>query len=358
MSPNHYAVIMAGGIGSRFWPMSRTQFPKQFHDIMGTGRSLLQATYDRFCEIVPAENIQVVTNAGYVEMVHQQLPALAPQQVLAEPIGRNTAPCIAYATFKLLGQNPQAQVVVSPADHLIRDTGRFRHDILAGLENCATHQQIVTLGIQPTRPDTGYGYIQYLEEGEGPCHRVKTFTEKPELEMAKTFLRSGDFLWNSGIFIFSAQTMAEAIQRYLPEMFELFEAERPALNSAAEAEAIQRVYAEVRPISIDYGVMEKAENVFVIPSNFDWSDLGTWNSLFENMEKDFHGNAVTGNVMVFGANNNVVKGLSDKLIVLKGVEELIVVDTDDVLLICPKAMEQSVKEIVSEIKQTKGEKYL
>ena len=218
MNRNHYVVIMAGGIGSRFWPMSRTLHPKQFHDIMGTGRSLLQSTFDRFCEIVPTENILVVTNTTYIDKVKEQLPSLAQNQILGEPIGRNTAPCIAYATFKLLAQNPNAQIVVSPADHLIRDVELFKHDILLGLTNCATNAQIVTLGILPTRPDTGYGYIQFLDEGtRNGCHKVKTFTEKPELEMAKMFLRSGDFLWNSGIFIFGAQVMAEALQKFLPD---------------------------------------------------------------------------------------------------------------------------------------------
>jgi mannose-1-phosphate guanylyltransferase len=360
MNQHHYAVIMAGGIGSRFWPMSRQARPKQFLDVMDAGRTLIQATYDRMREIVPESNIYVVTNHGYVEQVQEQLPRLSAAQVLAEPVGRNTAPCIAYAVCKIGAMDPKAQIVVSPADHLIRDVALFRQDILLGLNAAAQHPHLFTLGILPSRPDTGYGYIQFIEEegSAGDYHLVKTFTEKPDLEMARVFLRSGDFLWNSGIFIFAVGTMRDALQEFLPDMFELFEVATPELNSLQEAEAIRRVYSAVKPISIDYGVMEKARNVYVIPSSFDWSDLGTWNSLYEQMDKDYLGNAVTGNVMVFDANNNIVKNFSDKLLVLKGVEDMIVVETDDVVLICPRSMEQSVKEIVGEIKQTRGEQFL
>lgn len=361
MNQHHYAVIMAGGIGSRFWPMSRQARPKQFLDVMDGGRTLIQSTFDRLREIVPEENIYVVTNQAYVGQVQEQLPRLSLAQIMAEPVGRNTAPCIAYAVCKIGSIDPKAQVVVSPADHLISDVGLFKQDILLGLNASGQHNHLFTLGILPSRPDTGYGYIQFIEDevgGQGNYHRVKTFTEKPDLEMAKVFLRSGDFLWNSGIFIFAVDAMRAALQEFLPDMFELFDGVAEQLNSEHELEAIRKVYSAVKPISIDYGVMEKAQNVYVIPSSFDWSDLGTWNSLYEQMEKDYLGNAVTGNVMVFDANNNIVKSFTDKLLVLKGVEDLIVVETDDVVLICPRGMEQSVKEMVGEIKQSRGEQYM
>lgn len=356
---NHYVIIMAGGIGSRFWPMSRSKFPKQFHDILGTGKTLIQETFDRFAAFVPAQNIYVVTNERYYDLVKGQLPSMTDDQILLEPVGRNTAPCIAYACYKINKINPDAVFVVAPSDHLIAKEDVFREKILLGLEACGKEEVIMTLGITPTRPDTGYGYIQFLDEETGAdYHKVKTFTEKPNLELAQTFLESGDFVWNGGIFLFSAETITHAFGAHLPDMAELFTSISDTYYSPGEKEAINETYSTCKNISIDYGIMEKAENVFVIPADFGWSDLGTWGSVHDNMEKDFHENAVSGNAVVYESFNNVVKTTNpEKLVVLKGLEGFIVVDTEDALLICKKDDEQFIKQIVGDVKASHGEKF-
>ena len=357
---NHYVIIMAGGIGTRFWPMSRTKFPKQFHDILGRGRSLIQETFDRFASFIPTENIYVVTNDRYFDLVKKQLPALSDDQILLEPIGRNTAPCVAYAAFKINKINPNAVFVVAPADHLIANEARFRENIELGLDACEQNNMIMTLGIKPSRPDTGYGYIQYIDdEVRNGYFKVKTFTEKPNLEVAKSFLKSGDFVWNAGIFLFSAATITAAFNSLLPDMAELFSDIEPAYYTEKEAQAIRDVYAICKNISIDYGIMEKAENVNVIPTEFGWSDLGTWGSVHENTEQDYHGNAVHGDAIVYKSYNNIVKSSKPgKMIVLDGLDGYIVVDTEDALLICKKDDEQFIKEIVSDLKSNHGETYV
>lgn len=356
---NTYIIIMAGGIGSRFWPMSRTTFPKQFHDILNRGKSLIQETMDRFTTFVPEENIYVVTNARYADLVKEQLPALKDDQILLEPVGRNTAPCIAYACYKISNINPNAVFVVAPADHLIDQEDVFQEKIMLGLQACTKEQIIMTLGITPTRPDTGYGYIQYLDDTENKGYfRVKTFTEKPNLEVAQSFLESGDYVWNGGIFLFSVSTILKAFDAHLPDMAELFLGISEAYYSEEEMNEISRVYGICKNISIDYGIMEKADNVHVIPADFGWSDLGTWGSVHSNSEKDYHENAANGNVITYESYNNVIQSAkSDKLIVIKGLEGFIVVDTEDALLICKKEEEQFIKEIVGDLK-TNQEAYI
>jgi mannose-1-phosphate guanylyltransferase len=285
------------------------------------------------------------------------LPQIKEDQILGEPIGRNTAPCIAYASFKIARDDPYATVIVTPADHLISEEHKFLADLQLGLRVASEESVIITLGITPTRPDTGYGYIQYIEpadDGDKGYYKVKTFTEKPNREMAQAFLESGDFLWNSGIFIFAVGVMQQAMLEHMNDMYEQFDAVRTQLSTSKEQEAIQSVYSTIRPISIDYGVMEKTDNVYVIRSNFNWSDLGTWNSLYEHMNKDDNGNAATGNVKVFEAKNNIIKSQTDRLIVLRGVEDLILVETANVLFVCPRDEEQKIRDIVSELKQQKG----
>ena len=353
---NHYVIIMAGGIGSRFWPMSRSEFPKQFHDILGRGKSLIQETFERFASFIPEQNIYVVTNDRYYDLVKEQLPQMTDDQILLEPVGRNTAPCVAYACYKINKINPNAVFVVAPSDHLIAKEDVFKENIQLGLNACSQNDMIMTLGIKPTRPDTGYGYIQFIEEENAPgFYKVKTFTEKPNLEVAKSFLESGDFVWNGGIFLFSAKSILKAFGEYLPDMGELFQEIAHTYYTSDEAEAINETYAVCKNISIDYGIMEKADNVYVIPSDFGWSDLGTWTSVHENSEKDFHGNAVQGSAIVYESYNNMVKASKEgKLVVLKGLDGYIVVDTDDALLICKKDDEQFIKEIVGDLKANHG----
>ncbi|MBP5999888.1 MAG: mannose-1-phosphate guanylyltransferase [Sediminibacterium sp.] len=357
---NHYVAIMAGGIGSRFWPMSRTAYPKQFLDVLNTGKTLVQWTYERYAKFIPAENIYIVTSEEYVGIVKEQLPILPVENILAEPSKKNTAPCIAYISFKLAQINPDARFIVAPSDHLILEEDRFQDIALQALDFVEHIKALVTLGIQPTHPNTGYGYIQYegLEVTKG-VFKVKTFTEKPDLEIAKSFIESGDFLWNAGIFAWEASSILAAFEKYQPEMYELFDQEKIHFNTPEEAQAIQRIYPQCTNISIDIAIMEKANNVYVMPASFGWSDLGTWNSAYENMEKDYLGNAVASdNVIVIDATKCMINSPKDKLVVIQGLDDFIVVDTKDVLLICSKDKEQSIKEYVAEVKRNKGEKYI
>ena len=357
---HHYVAIMAGGIGSRFWPMSRTDYPKQFLDILNTGKTLIQWTYERFADFIPRENIFVVTSEEYSGIVAEQLPDLPVANILGEPSRKNTAPCIAYISFKLMQQDPQASLIVAPSDHLILDTTAFRKVCLEALSFVNKHNAFITLGIQPTQPNTGYGYIQFEQHAvTDNVYKVKTFTEKPNLELAKTFVASGEFLWNAGIFVWQVKNILTAFEKYLPEMFEVFAADRERFNTEEEKAALEAIYPQCTNISIDFGIMEKADNVYVIPSSFGWSDLGTWNSAYENFEKDALDNAVAGdNVVVIDARKCMVHVPDDKLVLLQGLDDYIVVDTKDVLLICQKTREQEIKEYVAEVKRKKGEKYL
>ena len=360
MKKNHYVAIMAGGIGSRFWPMSRTNYPKQFLDILNTGKTLIQQTFDRFAHFIPVENVFVVTSEEYRQIVKEQLPQLPVGNILCEPSRKNTAPCIAYISYKLRQLNEKACLICAPADHLIADDKAFNKTCLEALDFVAKHNALITLGIKPTHPNTGYGYIQFEQQSVSDnVYKVKTFTEKPDLELAKTFLQSGDFLWNAGIFVWQIKSILTAFEKYLPEMHEVFDAEKEFFNTPGEKAAIERIYPQCTNISIDYGIMEKAENVYLIPSAFGWSDLGTWNSAYENLEKDYLGNAVAGDdVMIIDATRNMVHAAKNKLVLLQGLDNFIVVDTPDVLLICRKDKEQEIKEYVAEVKRNKGEKFL
>jgi mannose-1-phosphate guanylyltransferase len=351
---------MAGGIGSRFWPVSRTNLPKQFLDILGTGSTLIQQTFERFKEFVPVENIYVVTANDYIDLVKEQLPHLPHENILGEPFRKNTAPCIAYITHKLLDKDPQASLIVAPADHLIMQDESFLKVCSKALSFVNHLNALVTIGIKPTHPNTGYGYIQFETPEVAPSiNKVKTFTEKPNRELAETFLASGDFLWNSGIFIWQVKRIAEAFKNHLPEMFELFSTDQHKLNSEDEKNTIEIIYPQCSNISIDFGVMEKADNVYVIPAEFGWSDLGTWCSAWENMEKDYLENAVAGEkVMVIDATKCVVHVPDQKLVILQGLNDFIVVDTKDVLLICQKEKEQEIKDYVADVRRNMGDDFL
>jgi mannose-1-phosphate guanylyltransferase len=353
---------MAGGIGSRFWPMSRNNFPKQFIDILGTGKTLIRQTYERFLNVCPPENIYIVTNEGYLSYVFKQIPEINKDQVLAEPQRRNTSPCVAYAASKIFTVNPEANMVVAPSDHIIQDENKFHDAVIHGLNFTKDKDVLLTIGIHPSRPDTGYGYIQFKEDDsneEFRIRKVKTFTEKPNLEMAKFFLKSGEFLWNAGIFIWNAKAILKAFEDLMPEMHSIFEEGKEFYHSAGETEYIRKAYALCKNISIDYGIMEKARNVYVLSAEFGWSDLGTWKSLYEHLPHDKHGNAIVGpHVMVDNTENCIINMTKDKLAVIQGLENFIVVETENVLLICPKDDEQQVRNLVNDVKIKKGEKYV
>lgn len=363
MNKNRYALIMAGGVGSRFWPVSRTEFPKQFIDFFGIGKTLIQSTYERFLQICLPENIFIVTNENYVDLIKEQLPQLSENQILAEPLMRNTAPCIAYGSTKISEINPDAVIVVAPSDHTIGNLAAFITAIETSMEVAAQTDCLITLGVKPNRPDTGYGYIQYTDEvlvGNSEVHKVKTFTEKPNLELAKSFLQSGDFLWNAGIFIWSASAINRALQRHLPDMHEIFTGGRTVYNTDNEKAFIANAYQLCTNISIDFGIMEKAENVFVLPSDFGWSDLGTWASIYEMAEKDYVGNAVipSEQVMMYDSSNCMVNMPKEKLVILQGMHDYIVVEENNTLLICKRAEEQNVKNIVADVKAKFGGKFI
>ena len=352
---------MAGGIGSRFWPVSRTRLPKQFIDMLGTGKTLIQTTYDRFREIIPQDNIFVATNESYAELVHEQLPGLSDRQLILEPMMRNTAPCIAYASHKIRQLNPDAIMVIAPADHLIVERDVFLADVTKGLQCAEKNDWLITLGIKPSRPDTGYGYIQYGKSApvQG-FKKVKTFTEKPSLELATTFLQSGDFLWNAGIFIWSAKAIIQAFQKYQAEMNDVFKEGSEVYNSRRETKFIAGAFVRCVNISIDFAIMEKADNVYVLPADFGWSDLGTWMSVYELSEKDYLGNVSSSseNVIAYDSSNCMIHVPTDKLVILKGLHDFIVVQSDDALLICPKDEEQGIKQIVADVKGKFGNTYI
>jgi mannose-1-phosphate guanylyltransferase len=349
---------MAGGIGSRFWPLSRAEKPKQFLDVLGTGRTFIQQTFDRLTQIIPPENILVVTGIPYRELVHEQLPQVLEQNILCEPMRRNTAPCIAYATYKLLQNNPDAIMVIAPSDHLILNDAEFIATIKNAVSFAQSGNNLVTIGIKPTRPETGYGYIQITEgagSGEqlGIC-KVKTFTEKPNAEIAQTFVNSGEFYWNSGMFIWTLAGIRQAMEKHLPAMTKLFAAGADKYNTPQESKFIEEIYAECKPISIDYGVMEKADNVYVICASFGWSDLGSWTSLYLQLPPDDNQNAVgVSNVVLQNVSNTLVHTSARKLTVLHQLDGYLVVDTPDVLLVCKRGDDNEIKQIVNLVKLEK-----
>jgi len=354
---------MAGGIGSRFWPMSRTNIPKQFIDILGTGETLIQQTINRFRKICPIENVYVVTNELYREKVKEQIPDLSYEQILCEPARRNTAPCIAYANYKIQAINPNANIVVAPSDHIILKEEAFVEIIESALQATAENDWLITLGIEPSRPDTGYGYIQFdkknVDQRDERIHKVKNFTEKPKLELAKEFIESGDFLWNAGIFVWSLKSIQKAFAAHLPVVNDIFKEGLDLYNTHREELFIENAYSICTNISIDYGIMEKANNVYVLTSEFGWSDLGTWGSLYATRDKDEDKNTIFGkNVLTYDTKNSIVNVKTDRLVVLQGLDDYIVVDDDNILLVCKKEDEQSIKQIVNDVKATKGEKYV
>lgn len=357
---NRYCVIMCGGVGSRFWPYSRAAKPKQFIDFFGTGRSLLQMSYDRVKGIVPAENILVVTNETYAPLVQEQLPELTEAQIMLEPARRNTAPCIAWAAYHIHAINPEASIMVTPSDHLILKEDEFRANVVTGFDFVEHHDALLTLGIKPNRPETGYGYIQVGEPtATSRISAVKTFTEKPNLELAKVFLASGEFFWNSGMFIWTANSIISALRNCAPDVAEKFDSMIDAFGTAKEAEAIRANFDACPNISIDFAVMEKAPNVYVECVNFGWNDLGTWSVLYDFSPKNREGN-VTQNckALLYNCADNMIAVSRDKLVVASGLKDYIVADADDVLLICPKAEEQRIKQYVNDVKASYGDKYL
>ncbi len=363
MNKHHYCVIMAGGVGSRFWPYSRMHKPKQFLDILGVGRSLLQMTFDRFSKICPRENIFVVTNKEYATLVSEQLPDIEKEHILSEPFRKNTAPCVAYASEKIRKIDPEAIMVVAPSDHFIQNEKKFLEVISEGIDFAGTHEALLTLGIEPVRPETGYGYIQIKkntqQKSNSKLYKVKTFTEKPDRKMAEVFLESGDFYWNSGIFIWSVDAILHAFEKYKPEMYHLFAEGRELYNTAKEDPFIFDAYANCTEISIDYAIMEKAENVYVICADFGWSDLGTWNSLYEHSETDDRGNVVTGeHVFLYETHNSIIHTDPGKLIVAYGLKDYIIVQSGDILLLCPKNEEQRIKQFVKEVQIQTGDRYI
>ncbi|HYG37959.1 MAG TPA: mannose-1-phosphate guanylyltransferase [Cytophagales bacterium] len=354
MNKNNYVVIMAGGIGSRFWPFSRTNHPKQFHDVLGIGKTMIQQTFERFSNICPPQNVYVVTNKSYKDLVKEQLPQLSDEQILCEPIGRNTAPCVAYASYKISKKNPEACIVVTPSDHIIIKENVFEETISNALEAASKEDILITLGIKPSRPDTGYGYIQFIDGNSKALKKVKTFTEKPILELAQKFIESGDFVWNAGIFIWNVNSITKAFENLLPEMAEIFEEGLNSYFTGQEEAFIGKAYTLCKNISVDYGIMERSENVYVMLADFGWSDLGTWKSLFDVSQKDSNNNVIDANIITYDTKDCIIKTPKDKLVVIQGLENFIVAEFNKVLLICKKDEEQRLREFVSDAKSKKG----
>jgi len=350
---------MSGGIGSRFWPASRTSFPKQFLDFFGTGRSLLQQTYDRFSQLIPADNIYVITNVKYKKLTMAQLPELKEDQILLEPQRRNTAPCLAFAANRILAVNPKANMVVAPSDHLIMKEADFLMRIKEGLSFVETNNVLLTLGMKPNRPETGYGYIQVGTKKEGNISKIKTFTEKPNIELAKLFLESGEFLWNSGIFLWNVQTILSAFDELLPDIASRFNSGQHYFNTPEEDKFINHIFPACPNISIDYGILEKASNVYVLSADFGWSDLGTWGSLHDLAIKDENRNAVLKcDALLYESENNLISLPADKLVVLHKLNGYIVAESGNVLMICKKEDEQEIRQFVIDAQLKKGEEFI
>ena len=353
MNKNNYAVIMAGGIGSRFWPMSKSDFPKQFLDILGTGETLIQQTFSRLVKVCPAENIIIVTNKNYKHLCLEQLPDIIEKNILCEPAMRNTAPCVAYSAFKIQSENPEANMIIAASDHIITKEDKFVRVMNDCLQITSENDVLLTIGINPSRPDTGYGYIQFADDSlvkHKKVRKVKTFTEKPNQELALSFLDSGDFLWNSGMFVWSAKSITLAFRKHLHDMYDIFEEGKAYYNTDKEEEYIDRLFPACKNISIDYGIMEKSDKVYVYPASFGWSDLGTWGSLYSHLDLDEKDNAIQGNkVMLYESSNNIVNMPNDKLVVLQGLEGYIVVESDGNLLVCKKEEEQQIKQFVTDV---------
>ena len=357
MNNNTFCVIMAGGIGSRFWPMSRKHMPKQFLDILGTGKSFIRATFERFLPLVPVENFYVVTNTMYKDLVLEHIHELDPKQVLCEPIRRNTAPCIAYAAYTLQKEHPNANMIVTPSDHLILNEVDFHAIIKECLDYAERNDALMTVGIRPSRPETGYGYIQ--KSNNDLISRVKCFTEKPHLELAQTFVECGEFFWNSGIFIWTVENIIKAFEKHLPDHHALFEAAKDDIGTEREQKALEQVFSESKSISVDYGIMEKADNVYVRCGDFGWSDVGTWSSVYQLSRKDRYANTKSHEgCYTYNTRSSIISVPKDKIAVVNGLRDYIVVDTDDVLMICPRSEEHSIKMYIDDVKFDGGEKHI
>ncbi len=358
MNKNYYAVLMAGGVGSRFWPISTTENPKQFHDMLGTGTTLIQKTFQRLNKFVPTENILILTNERYNDLVLEQLPMVKQDQVVLEPAMRNTAPCILYAALKIQKMNPNGVMIVAPSDHWIEDEAAFAKDVTACFEKCEQEDVLCTLGIKPTFPNTGFGYIEFDKNSEDEIKTVHQFREKPDYETAKDFLEQGNFLWNAGIFMWSVKTIVDAFKVYQPKQYDLFSAGMEAYNTVNETAFITENYPLAENISIDYAILERSKAIFVLAATFDWNDLGTWGSLFDKLDKDADGNAVVNaQVLAEDAHGNMIRSPKDKIVVIDGLEDYIIVDKKDVLLIYPKSKEQDIKKVLKKVKDKFGNKY-
>jgi mannose-1-phosphate guanylyltransferase len=357
MKDNPYIVIMAGGKGSRFWPYSRVAKPKQFLDILGTGRTLLQMTFDRFLLISDPSRFYIVTHENYFRLVKEQLPQIQDHQILKEPLNRNTACCVAYASYKIQHVDPQAKVIVTPADHLILQEENFKKRIQDALEDSVIDHHLVTIGIQPNRPETGYGYIQYIEEDHHYAKKVKTFTEKPDADLAKTFVESGDFVWNSGIFVWKVESIIAALEKYMPELAEVFHEGIQYFGTKDEAAYIKKAYAFVKNVSIDHGLMEKADDVYMVLADFGWSDIGSWRSRYEGLSKDEKNNVVEANAILYDTTNCLVRVSPQKLVVVQGLDNYLITESDNVLLVCKLNEEKKFREFFSDAKN-KGEEYI
>lgn len=353
---NYYAILMAGGVGSRFWPVSTQDFPKQFHDMLGTGDTLIQKTFNRLATLIPKENIFILTNERYNDLVFEQLPEVTKRQVVLEPAMRNTAPCILYASLKIQKENKDAVMLVAPSDHWIEDEKAFADNVQQSFNFCESNDALMTLGITPTFPNTGYGYIEYDKTSNDAIKSVNQFREKPDYETAKGFISQGNFLWNAGIFMWSVKSVVEAFKNNQPELFQLFEKGIATYNTDFEDDFIRDNYGKAENISVDYAIMEKSKNVFVLPATFDWNDLGTWGSLYDKLDKDENNNAVVNaRTLTEDASGNMIRTKADKVVVLDGLQDYIIVDKDEVLLIFPKTKEQDIKKVLQKVKDQFGD---
>jgi len=358
MNKNYYAILMAGGVGSRFWPVSTQDFPKQFHDMLGTGDTLIQKTFQRLSQLIPEENIFILTNEHYNDLVMDQLPNVTKRQVVLEPAMRNTAPCILYASLKIQKENPNAIMIVAPSDHWIEDESAFSANVKQAFDFCEENDALMTLGITPTFPNTGYGYIEYDKSAKSTIKPVTQFREKPDYETAQSFIEQGNFLWNAGIFMWSVKSVIKAFKSNQPRLFDLFEKGCDVYNTDFEDDFVRDNYGKAENISVDYAIMEKSSNVFVLPAEFDWNDLGTWGSLYDKLDKDLDNNAVVNaQTLAEDASGNMIRTENNKIVVIDGIKDYIVVDKNDVLLIFPKEKEQDIKKILQKVKDKFGEQY-
>jgi mannose-1-phosphate guanylyltransferase len=358
MNKNYYAILMAGGVGSRFWPVSTEAFPKQFHDMLGTGDTLIQKTFGRLAKLIPQENIFILTNESYNDLVLEQLPQVTQRQVVLEPAMRNTAPCILYASLKIQKENPDALMIVAPSDHWIEDETTFSNNVQQAFDFCAENDALMTLGIQPTFPNTGYGYIEFDKNSKKRIKSVNQFREKPDYETAKEFIAQGNFLWNAGIFMWSVKSVIAAFQNNQPALFNLFKNGMSVYNTEEEYDFIQDNYAKAENISVDYAIMETSKNVHVIAAEFDWNDLGTWGSLYDKLEKDDNNNAVVNaRTLTDESSGNMIKTANNKIVVVDGLNDYIIVDKEEVLLIYPKTKEQDIKKTLQKVKDKFGKDY-